>query len=441
MQAFSKVYWSDVRDRVYLQNSQLAHEIDQLNPGKRLPLYLFSYPFAQDIITKGIFQVPYQNQYLALTDPKLPNSIREDLSYNFGSNPSMLVLNGTTELFIELEDRVIPYALSEQGRLMGLWKILDDDISHCPPTFCWGMTSGARSLFLLPKLTNEKSHARLEKHFNIILEKPQEYRHQWTIFRKLAEQDAALASWNSEILCFSKAWVAHLRDPSWKGLYNYFLEQAWKSSEFWRNQYIWALTFTRIQTIHKIKPKPFIDHLVRHILTVGVGALPGFAPAIDDSLAPIARLQEIYMDIYQLQTHQPLIMQPTYCSLISKKSQPIYLSMQHPTALEMTPRLSTRLSAIEDLHEINDLLSIYLQALQENQLNINTSLLHLSAQKNQYDFFHALAESDHLIQASAKIPKEDSAFLAKNSAYFGRSFPADSLFFKGCIRIKERRTK
>lgn len=208
----------------------------------------------------------------------------------------------------------------------------------------------------------------------------------------------------------------------------------WQGSEFFRNQFMWDLALSLIQQQRNIKPNPYIADTVKHLLAMGVGALPGFAPALDDHAAPVRRLQEIFTTIYQLQDYAPIIMQPQFFSLKQKESRPIYYSLQYPTTIEFSPRSREGSTKIFDLYEIRSLLNKYLNDIASDKLNVKGTLVYELPEKVQYDFFHTDIENYTGIRLSKEIPEEDAAF-KRVLANVNKRFPANSTFIRGCIRI------
>ena len=81
------------------------------------------------------------------------------------------------------------------------------------------------------------------------------------------------------------------------------------------------VVFSLIQTHKNIKPPAYITNIVKHLLAISVGALPGFRPAVNDAMAPVKKIQEIYIDHYNLKKHLPNINRqecPSFQKMINK---------------------------------------------------------------------------------------------------------------------------
>ena len=210
-----------------------------------------------------------------------------------------MILKNTVELFIPLEDRTIPlYGPTVAGTIFGLYRILSPERSH-QPAFIWDMTSGARSIFMLPRISCSENHQKLKKTFQLRTEAPTTLIQHWELFKQLANHKdfPSTSPWYCELLFFSKEWFEHQNDKKWAPFNSFLLETAWRGNEFWRNQFSWNMIFSIIQKIRKLKPSIYIDDTVKYLFSIGVGEAPGFAPAVDDYSAPVSGLQKIYDEV------------------------------------------------------------------------------------------------------------------------------------------------
>ena len=137
-----------------------------------------------------------------------------------------LVLSNTFEIFLPLEDRTIPLSgLIYPGTAFGAWRILNAKKAE-QPAFIWDMTAGARSVFMLPKITEVKKHLQLKKMYDLTADVPRSLMGHWDIFKQIANHSSFRKPWYSEILFFSRNWFNHLDDNIWKPFYYYFYDSA-----------------------------------------------------------------------------------------------------------------------------------------------------------------------------------------------------------------------
>ena len=360
--------WHEIRDQVANVNPELAGLIDEINPDNNCKLYKARYIYGDHFLKNGELFLPgKEGGLVAFADSLVDTEIKQDLGYNLSTNPVTLVLHNSLEMFMTLEDRIVPFSINHPGDVFGLWRVLDrpqtDKLSHAS-IFMWDMTAGARSIFMLPKISESMAHNKLKQATRITTDKPRSLIDHWKVFKDIAQQPDFKEPWHTEVLYFSKDWFEKLNDPAWLKLRYDLLNKAWQGTEFWRNQFVWNLTFTRIQTLRKIKASSYIADIVKHILAISTGAIPGFKPATDNSLGPISTIQQAYLDHYDLKDYAPILMQVNqFKAKASVGETPAYYSLQFPTALELSPKTSGRSSAISDLYDIRALIEKYMKQI------------------------------------------------------------------------------
>lgn len=431
--------WAQVRADVHKVNPELAEIIDKLNPGREYTLFKARYPYGAEILRRGDLHLPNaQGEIVSLTHSTIPNHIQDKLGYNLNSNPVTLVLKNSIELFLTMDDRTVPfYGLMSAGKMFGTWRILKESAWQ-QPKFIWDMTSGARSIFMLPKISEIERHKKLKKTFHLNTDEPKTLIDHWQIFKEIANHSNFSQHWFSEVLFFSKQWFQNLDDNVWIEFNYYLFRTMWSESEFWRNQFVWSLIFSLIQKKRNIKPNPYIADTVKHIIAIGIGAVTGFSPSVDSSAAPIEGLQEVYLKVYNLKNYPPVIFQPQIFSMQNKTACPVYYSLQFPTAIEFSPKTRDRSSLITDLYETRSLLNKYLTEILDDRLNIEATAIYDMATQVEFDYFHSDAGQYHGIRSSEEII-EDSIFKQIFDKFSNKKFPSNSGFVRGCVRISHKK--
>ena len=432
--SIKKVFWPDVRAKVTKLNPALAAIIDRLDPP--YPLFKAAFPYGTEFVKQGKLYLPNEEgHFVPLTDPGISRELKEELGYNIGTNPVSMVLHKSAELFLRLDNLSLPFFLGflQPGRLFSIQRVLSPEFSH-QPAFLWNITAGARNLFMLPKISDTASFKRLRKVFHLQVDKPKGIVDHWSLFKEIANHEDFTDPWKMEILFFSKKWFDSLHDKAWYEFHRYLLQTAWEGSEFWRNRFIWDLVFSYIQRNRGIKPNPYTADTVKHLLSIAAGAIPGIAPAIDDSAAPIAALQKVFKEVYQLENYLPIILQSKFFSLY-EPCQPIYYSLQYPTTLEFSSKLSDNTSALSDLYDVKALMGKYAHSLLSGKLNIDHTPLADINRLVKFDYFHSDNDGKYRdIQSTEKIPKEDVNF-SKIRGMETAAFPTQSTFVRGCVRL------
>lgn len=436
---FEKLQWKTVREEVLSVNPTLGKIIDEIDPPANYALFKCRYPYGTEALKKGKLYLPNERQEMVpLTDSSIKQDIRDSLSYNIGTNPVSLMLKNSVEVFMTMESHTIPYyyGLVLPGKIFGASRVLSRKFSHSA-AYLWNITAGARSLFALPKISENLGHNRLKRNFKIAAEKPENLLNHWEVFRALANSKSAACDWSMEILYFSRQWFEKLDDPKWEKLHFYLLKNAWENTEFWCNQFLWNLIFSNIQQKKNLRPDPYIADTTKHILATAVGAVPAFAPALDDRAAPVSFIQKAYLEVYQLKHHYPTIMIPQFFDMYGK-SNPVYYSLEYPCTIEFSPRSRRISNKTTDSNEINYVLDKYLNEIGKSELNLNGTPLFEVPQKVSFDFFHANTINYDGIRKSSDIPREDPSFVPKSAPPSNKGFPDSCSFVRGCIRISNK---
>ena len=327
-------------------------------------------------------------------------------------------------------------SLIEPGSCFGAWRILNPYASQ-QPVFIWDMSAGARSIFMLPKISRAKKHDRLRRSYDLTSDTPINLLSHWHTFRELANHHDFPDIWEAEVVYFSEKWFGHLDDPVWSEFYTMFQTTSWGGTEYLRNQPIWNLIFSLILSEYQGKPNGYITDIVKYLIHMGIGAQPGFSPAVDNKAGPIQEIQKVYTDLYGLEDYAPIIMQPTTFCMGAEKSLPVYYSLQYPTSLEFRPSSRSRISLVTDLHEIRALLNRYKKSLLSGQYKVEDTPVVQLLETCQYDYFHNQVKLHAGMRNSAEIALDDSRFMRDLNGCTYEAFPDTCSFIKGCVRASK----
>lgn len=424
--------WKEIRADVARVNQTLAELIDDLEVNHSFGLYDISYDFGSNLIEDSIFMMPEDSskkKLIPITSDKVQKKIADDLSYNDFNHPVYLVLSGSTEIFFDDNGRITPFGIAKPGSLIGLWKALDTEtkIPLCLNLSNWGVTSGARSVFLLSKISENRSHARLLSHLGISSEKPSSLDAHWNIFKDISNSLEPEKRWKTRILCFGKKWFEQKNNLKWQKFNHHLLSLAWNGSSYWRNRFTWDMAFSFINQKLDIKPRQYHVDIVRTLIELSLGVIPGFRPAINEDHCPLDLIKSTYTELYKL--HQnPVLMAPEYIN-----GKPIYFSIQKNSAISLSVKPVDKSSSLEDLYISDGLLKKYIHYLScKKEKILTTPLEHL----NQFDFelFHSDPGQYHSFKPIKKLFASDNDFSEEKN----KENPEASLFFKGCIKISHK---
>jgi len=437
-----EVKWKDVRESVAKVKPEFAAVIDGLKLNDKHRLYKARYPFGSTIVKEGMFYCPTDNGLVVpIEDHRISSKVREDLNY-VHTNPPAIVLDHSVELFMKLENGVIPFVFITKGRVFALWRTLDPNPSlsyHSGKE--WHMVSGARNIFMLPKITDKVCHKKLCRFYNIKYPLPQHLLDHQAIFSHIAQNKNFPVHWSTELLFFSAEWLKKYDTEQWLRFRYFLLETAWNGSQFWRNKFIFDFMWDSFVTELGKKNnmiKPYIVDIVKHLMMIGLGVLPGFSPALDNEYAPIKQLQENFIEIYGLKNFAPIIMVPYYFNPNEKSSRPVYWSLQIPNYFRSMPKPKTESSIMEDMRDIKRLLDLFTNAVAGNKIKgIIGTPIEKCLETIQFDYFHSDPDPENYTRLASEIPKEDPAFTHFKGKQ-NKEFSQVSPFVRGCIRISHK---
>lgn len=427
-----KIFWREIREQVAKLAPEFSVVIDELDPSDDHYLYSVEYPYGAVIVDHGIFQVPNSSNHIVpINHPTVPIKIKEDLSYS-GTIPFGLISKNSIETFLDRNNRIIPASLISAGGFISLWRVLDEGPSYHTGKF-WNITSGVRSICMTPKITDTKSHKKLKTAFNLTQNVPQELSAHWDLFVSIANHHTFPYPWHSTLIFFPKSWFEHKKDKSWLNFYHFLYNYVWQKSNFRRNQFIFDFAFSIAQEVRGLRPNPYLADTVRHLISIGSGAMPCFAPAIDENTAPIHGLQQIYLKVYELKKYAPVILVAHHYSSIEKKIG--YYSFQIPPTAIFSPRSRKIRSTMNDIQETNHIMDILLSELLKGNLEVENTPLHTLAQNVKYAFYHSNIDKSGIIVPASEISKLDNNFTSTLVNKENYIFPQFSPFFKGCVAL------
>jgi hypothetical protein len=438
--AIEECLWKDIEALVIMYEPELAAIINELDPSKNFPLFKIKYPFGAKIFEKGIFYLPTDSgETVSVNDAALPNKIKELLVYS--DLPLGILLDHGTEVYAELEDRIFSLVYFTHGLQLGIWETF-------APAAPFSVSAGARSLFMLPKITDTARHRKLAS-YNVGFHAPLDYFEQWETFTKIANHKNFSQPWHCEVIFFSAPWLVKAKnDPRWQIFYNFIWARFFQHLKYSRNKMVLDIvfweSFSRYLSKHRIRPNPAIVDTIKHLIFVAAGILPAFAPVNNNQAAPVDALLKVYLEEYGLKTYSPSMMMPKHFD-INAPNDYVYYSLQVPTYMESVPKLRTPTSALSDLSLLVEFMDLFIKELLSNKFCTEnfrcTQDFYNHLSKVQFDYFHSETNLNKGIYPSADLSKEDSSLLYMPPGYKQRKFCEKSAFARGCIRISNKFNK
>ena len=424
-----ELLWDKVRLSVAEVEPELAQQIDRISPGKKFTLLRLRYPFGCRIVEKNRFFFP---GYASL-DPARLAVVQSKVAY--ASVPLGIITTHAAERFLDLPQKIISLGIMRPGLQLGLAEYFTE-------MFPYTLTSGARSLYMLPKISEILKHRQLRRKYGVIDPSPKRFYDHWKIFKQLARHQKLL-DWSCEILCFTQPWFDKLRgDSAWAELESYLAKQAWRQQAALRRKGILDLVwehFIAYLSLKNLKFDPYVMDILRQITYILTGIYPGSAPYNgSDEFGPVEMFQSIYesADGYDVK-YAATIMQPQYFNT----QFPTYYSLQLANLFEMLPRIKRVTSTIDNLRDLSELLSIFLEEhegkWQEVLIRPDLSLKRLFSQI-KISYFHGdMFAYGNIIKSSSKLPNLDPRFnYTPTENGKKREFAHNSGFFKGCVMME-----
>lgn len=437
----TKVTWDAIRQEIAAVNPNFTKIVDDLNPGKEFCLYKVSYPFGATVLNRGLFHLPMENgEIVPITDPRISAEFKSEFAYAKNALPLGIVLKNAYELFIDMPQYTLPIVAASPGSIFALWKQLEASPTF-HPTNVFNINAGARSLFMLPNIGNLMSHKNLVRDFNISSkQRPAELLDHWHIFKAIAEHQKS--DWRLELLLVPGQWLEKATtDPAWYKLYLLLLEKAWSTSSYERNQIFYEFALSCVQANRNLKPNPYLLDTVRHLLSITLGATPGFKPATDDLLAPTELIQKAYAESYRLKDHAPILLQPAHFNIHEVDSPSVYYSLQFPTTISFSPRSRQFTNTLYDLRELKHIIDILLQEISARKVYLEDTIMDMLPQQVQYDFFHIKADPIEEILPTIDMIAKDPNLLKILYANSSQEYSGTGAFVRGCVRIGHKNVK
>lgn len=425
--------WKDVREDVLKVNPELAKAIDSVDPSDKHVIYKCRYPFGNNIVKDGSVCLPTATGDISeITNDTIPEHIRENLSYT-PDMPAGVLLKNTCEICWKLGLPTAALRFLRPGKMFGLWATLQPLGTSSLTGKMWQITAGARSLFMLPKISDAVCYKKIQKEFNLNSHAPRNLTEHWYTFRELTNSDTFPESWNTDLIFFSKKWLQSLQDPAWKELKLFFLETVWHDSSFARDREVLEAAFSIAQVNKNLKPNPYLSDTVKHLYYTAAGAYTGFKVANDNTAGPVLSLQKIFVDIYGLK-FRPTMVYPDFITN-DNPLDPIYYSLENPTLIMFSPRSKKTSNKMNDIREIQHIMQAIKSYIIEDKLGLRNTPLYKIVNDIDYDYFH----SDHDLLGDTRSTQDleqlDINIKKETKKYPNLDFCNTSPFLRGCIKL------
>lgn len=432
-----EITWNDGRKLLRNGCQKLLDIIDEISPSKKLTLVRVRYPYGAIIAQNDSLYLPTHGIHtVSLHNSKTPKKWHDLLGYR--SIPMGMIVENSVEIFREIDDKVFSVALSgpNTGMEIGIVEVFGSTAGYT-------ITSGARSLYMIPRISKTIAHKKLRREFGITSPAPKNLIEHWHIFKELYYSPSFKKSWDSELLFLSRPWAQYLEkenDLAWLKLKCYIQKKAWAHSELGRRKVlldiVWQMTASLLTT-KGIKPDPYVVDTLRHLILISLGGISGSRPASNDNFAgPITEFQKIYLDVYGLTDQIPTMMRPYTLNL--NENKPVYYSMQTPLLLSSTPNFRNMSSNIEDMRELIGIKN-YIFDRDFGNLKIDNIRFSELLNRIQLSYFHgSMYAYGKEIRPTTEMPDSDPDMLYMPIKTSTHKFADNGAYIRGCIKISKK---
>jgi hypothetical protein len=435
---FVTVSWAHIREHIKQIRPKFVEIVDCLSPDSSFNLYTASYPFGTIIGDEKDFYYP-QDKNKLLTITELSPNIIADLSYAKNSIPMGMVLNNSTELYIENSSVCIPIRFSAPGNFYGLLREFGHQGSF-HPSGLMRLSAGARSSFLIPNIGDATKYSNLRRDYKIKKNAPKDLFDHWALLKELHDNIYFNENlWTTTLLFFSEKWVKHIKnDKAWLELKLFLIEEEWRKNLFKINQSLYEIIFSLTQSKKNLKPNPYLADTARHLLSIAVGSSVGFVPAINEIAGPYKILQSVLLDSYGLK-YAPTIMHPEYFNILQPSGHnSIYHSLNHPTKMAFAPKSRQESRMIQDMRELKDITMKFLDVLKDDAAGCKNTIAYNVLNSIDINFYHSKPDVQEELLLSTELPDRDP-LLCKNMVNDTNLPFADSgAFIRGCVQISKK---
>lgn len=406
--------WDEVKQSISRVNNKLHDILVNIPDIEIMQFPILPYQYGDIIADEHFFYMPNE-------------------SGQRNSVPLCLLLRNSIEMFIDSMGVSSTYRILKEGELIGVNSVCQSGPVSQPGDILQ-ISSGARNAFMLPPISEDGPHKRLQKYFSKQISKPVDLNSHFFTFREIS--NSGKSGWTSELMLLPDQIVTALKGNQLPELKVYLLEYNNDRKLYSSSYGLYKSQLTRIKASEakNISSNTFINDVVEHLFSIGVGYTPGYHLALDDSFFPVSFIRDVYKDIYGI-TQTPYIMVPECFD--EKTNLPIYYSVSKDE-IGSKPQVFSNQPAKCDL--IRETFFKYSQKIIEYNVFKGTQMRRC-AEKMELSLLNEKEVSKD-IRHIFHIPKDflykyDPRFeeYANQTGYSVESFPPKTSFLNGCYGV------
>ncbi|AIT09358.1 hypothetical protein LO80_04830 [Candidatus Francisella endociliophora] len=426
------VSWQEAQSVISKVNPDLAKVIDEIAPNESCKFFKTTYHFGDDIVKNGELHIPFKGELHPISATSLPASIVNELSYS--NIPVGLPVDKNIEIYFEDSRGVVPYDNCVPGSLFSMRSLFSHDYNHQEFTQTWNISAGARSLYLLPKISDTRSFNRLKRAFSPNIAKAKDMFGQWDIFKLISENSDDKGKWTVDVYFFTKDWFDEAKNANLSILKLYFYDYMWPFFSRIGNSISFKYNFSNILIDESMSVNSYILDTLYHLYSIRHNIFPGFGIANNLS-APIDTFERALIDIYQI-SDIPIFMAPKYLNEDDNNS--VYYSLKIPCLMDLSSR--RKVSRKTDMLDLLDLINKFSSRV--NSISGSGSCektLKDFVINTQYDFIHGDGDDgDDKFKPISNVYKEDKYLANYMQKYPSLKISERASFLRGSIKISTK---
>lgn len=433
--------WKEVRQEVQNCSPAVSKALSMIPGIDPLKCVVAQYSFGQALISDGQAFFPTEN-YLTvnLQDPSVPSQVRELLDYPWTNYPAALLLSKQIDAHFKLGTHLASAKILNPGAWINTSSFLKANVLNLAGESGVDFSVGASSLFMLPKVSHDASNQRMCKKLHLSdSPPPKTLCEQSHLFKKIASSSQFTSPWRASVLIFGNKLMEKIEEhlPTKMVLMSQSLMQLQNHRDFGLLDVLWALFENRRESSATLPP--IVMETAKHLILLVLSKLPGFAPAVDESAAPVQEFIRTYLDGYKIRYYMPVFMQPAYF----EEGRPIYYSLQKPSFLYPFFVDNNSSRTINVMNGIAEVMSQFREYILSERcpISVERSPLLAALESAQIDYYHPQGEGkikSGLDQLVSEDPRFTFIFNKLKRENLG--FPIYSVFFNGCIRLILRKS-
>lgn len=418
--------WIEVESEIKKLHPLLANIINESEISSSTDFVRATYTYGQLIMKNGELQLPLSPTTVApISDDNILSNVKNRLD---GHMPVGIILNKAAELFHEpnigtlsVLNQVFSEKIMQKGDFIGINDFFDTILGANRCDHNKHISAGARTLFMLPKLSDYNSHHKLRNLTKIHTDLPLNIWEHYNVFKKIATSTITEEKWTIEILFFSKTWWLKKNQKASQPIKDLLLQKAWQQSYYLRKamslEPYWGLLVNLNKELIK-KRYPILIHTAKKLLAIQAGITPGYIPIVNNTLGPIDLFQKAYIELYKIK-YYPTILGPAQ---LTASNPSVYYSSHLSTLEYQDPSSRHEITARLDFSELSELMN---------------DLIYPNGIKNKFSYFHPKEyTTSGEIKTISELLDLDKNFLPSEDKSLPKlGIATNGPFFKGCIRI------